>query len=382
MLRRCELHLRIRHTGPSTRLDQTSEIEGIGDEGSRVDLRDETRRFIDLVAQINQDPVLAGYSRYLQQQFPSNSYYRGYLWSFLLFNDPNISPVGDGTLASLSPYLLDFRLFGRHAMNLGYIVMVGRKTIPLSALRPATPIPSTATMMPVTSQSSKQSHLPLTAAPMPTSPRRTVKLLHSQRGKNTLLIMRPNERIPSLDSDVSDGGQRVILPTSNPISHLEQWTQNYREGMHLEGGELFKKQNLENSYSYMAVDLTGAYNNREFDDNNKGGKVRKVSRQLLYLHDEDRLLVFDHVDTTRPEYTKKWLLHSINRPHSKNTRIAKGTLDNGIIESRDHRVVIINDNAYLTLDRLLPRKAIARFIGGSDYQYYVESDGDDRELKW
>ncbi|MDC8445289.1 MAG: hypothetical protein LV471_05085, partial [Nitrosomonas sp.] len=65
-------------------------IENLGDEGSRVDLKDETRRVIDLIAQMTRDPVFSGYSRYLQQLHGAESYYAGYRWGIRLFNDPTL----------------------------------------------------------------------------------------------------------------------------------------------------------------------------------------------------------------------------------------------------------------------------------------------------
>ncbi|MCW8884557.1 MAG: heparinase II/III-family protein [Motiliproteus sp.] len=356
-------------------------VEGLGDEGSRVDLKDETRRFIDLVAQINQDPVLAGYSVYLQRLHRAESYYRSYRWGFLLFNDPSIAPVGDGTLESLSPYLSNFKLFGRHAMNLGYIrngwgpedTFISFKAGHIFSQHGHYDAGhfSIYKGAPLAINSSTYGNF--------TSPNRLNYSIRSV-AKNTLLIMRPNEHIASLDSEVSDGGQRVVLPTSNSISNLERWTQNYREGMHLEGGELLDQQTHIDSFSYLSFDLTGAYNNKEYDENNLGGKIRKVSRQFLYLHDEDRLLIYDYINSTSPGYTKKWLLHAMNKPILESAQVLLGESNNGILESSEKDVLIENEKGYLTVNRILPRSGKTRLIGGKDFQYYVENDGDDRDL--
>ena len=80
----------------ATRPDKS--IEGFGDEGSRVDLKDESRRVIDLIVQMTQDSVLAGYSKFLANLHGVESYYSAHRWGFLLFNDPFVGAVGDGTL--------------------------------------------------------------------------------------------------------------------------------------------------------------------------------------------------------------------------------------------------------------------------------------------
>lgn len=66
-------------------------IENLGDEGSRVDLKDETRRVIDVIAQTTRAPVFASYSQYLQQLHGAESYYSGYRWELRLFNDPTVN---------------------------------------------------------------------------------------------------------------------------------------------------------------------------------------------------------------------------------------------------------------------------------------------------
>ena len=100
----------------ATRPDQR--IEGLGDEGSRVDLKDETRRVIDLITQATRDPVLAGYSLYLEHLHGAESYYRDYRWGFNLFNDPTVTPVGGGALAGFNDLLPTAELFGQDSFNL------------------------------------------------------------------------------------------------------------------------------------------------------------------------------------------------------------------------------------------------------------------------
>ncbi|WP_260295608.1 hypothetical protein [Sedimenticola hydrogenitrophicus] len=78
--------------------------------------------------------------------------------------------------------------------------------------------------------------------------------------------------------------------------------------------------------------------------------------------------------------SKKWLLHTANRPTLENTRLLAGTESNGILESRARHLLIANGQGRLRVDTIYPERSITRFIGGTDYQYYVETDGDDTEL--
>lgn len=360
--------------------------QGIGDEGPRVDLKDETRRVIDLIAQATQDPGLAAYSRYLGELHGYASYYQSYRWGFRLFNDPTISPLPQPAKKSLAfaQALPRSALFGEGAMNLAYSrsgwtpqdtfisfhagnifshhghYAAGHFTLFKNA--------------PLASNSGTYGHF--------FGEHRLNYSLRTVAG-NTLLVLRPKERVEPnryFDDNVADGGQRVVLPTGSAIGSTDHWLSQLNQGLHLEAGQLLAYDAGTDLYHYIAADLTPAYNSTFYDENGEDGKVSRVVRSLLYLVDTDQLIIHDKVVSTDVGYVKKWLLHTINRPLLENTQLLAGTESNGILESRSSRLLMANGEGRLRVDTIYPEHPVIRLIGGPDYQYYVETDGDDAEL--
>ncbi|MCB1778220.1 MAG: hypothetical protein KDI50_12370, partial [Candidatus Competibacteraceae bacterium] len=366
----------------ATRPDQR--IEGLGDEGPRVDLNNETRRVIDLIAQATRDPVLAGYSLYLERLHGRESYFRDYRWGFNLFNDPMITPVGGGTLAGFNGLLPTAELFGADSFNLAYIHSDWSPNATFISFRAGDTFTHHGHYDAGHFSLFKGAPLAINSSSYGTFFGRN-RLNYAIRGvaKNTLLILRPGEKVrPNrfFDDNVADGGPRVVIPTGSVIDSLQDWLGSRSKGLHLEGGRLERFEHQEGEYTYLAADLTAAYNNPEHDEGGWGGKVEQVRRQLLYLQDEDRLLIRDRVRTVQPDFVKKWLLHTVERPEIAKLRILKGHRDNGILESGSDVAQVQNGRGWLTVQRILPEDAVIRLVGGRDYQYYVEADGDETEL--
>ncbi len=361
-----------------------NKIEGQGDGGSRVDLKDETRRVIDLIVQMTGDPVLAGYSKYLAKLHGVESYYRGYRWGFLLFNDPTIWAVGDGTMESVGEYLPVARLFGAKSTNYAYFRSGwGREDTFISVKAGHTFSHhghydaghfTVFKDMPLAINSSTyngffESH----------------RLNYAIRtiAKNSLIIQKPDEVVKPnrfFKSNVADGGQRLTMPTGSAVLSVENWFSNYKQGKHYEAAELINFASNKKKYAYISVDITSAYNNEHFDVNHDGGKVSQVVRQFLYLPDEDKLIVYDRITSTHKEYVKKWLLHTINQPKIKGLSLLKGKINDGIFESKSNTAYIQNGKGRMRLDVLYPEHVMMRLVGGNDYQYYVEVDGEDTRL--
>ena len=359
-------------------------IEGFGDEGSRVDLKDETRRVIDLIVQMTRDPVLAGYSEYLAKLHGLESYYRGYRWGFLLFNDPTVWSVGDGTMESLGKYLPVARLFGAKTTNYAYFRSGWGKEDTFISFKAGHTFSHHGHYDAGHFTIFKDAPLVVNSSTYGGffTPNR---LNYSIRtiAKNSLIIQRPNEIVrPNrfFNKNVADGGQRLTMPTGSAVLSVGDWFNSYQQGQHYEGAELNNFSSKGSEYAYISVNLAPAYNNTQYDDNGEGGKVSEAVRQLLYLPKEDILVVFDQVTSTHKEFLKKWLLHTVNQPRVEGLTVLKGTLDNGISESRSNSVHIQNGKGRLRLDILYPDKPIVRLLGGKDYQYYVEVDGDDTVL--
>lgn len=366
----------------ATRPDQR--IEGLGDEGSRVDLKDETRRVIDLIAQATRDPVLAGYSLYLERLHGHESYYRDYRWGFNLFNDSTIAPIGGGTLAGFNSLLPTAELFGQDSFNLAYIRSDWSPDATFISFRAGDTFTHHGHYDAGHFSLFKGAPLAINSSPYGDFFGRN-RLNYAIRGvaKNTVLILRPGEKVhPNhfFNDNVADGGPRIIIPTGSAINSIQDWLDNRSKGLYLEGGRLERFEHQEGAYTYLAADLTAAYNNPEHDEGGWGGKVERAQRQLLYLQDEDRLLIRDRVRTVQPNFVKKWLLHTVERPEIAELRTLKGRLDNGILESSSDFAQVQNGRGRLTVQRILPENAVIRLVGGQDYQYYVEADGDETDL--
>ncbi len=359
--------------------------EGFGDEGSRVDLKDETQRVIDLIVQLTRDPVLAAYSRYLEELHGSDGYYRDYRWGYRLFRDPALLlPVTRNGLQVFEGSLPRAELFGHGAMNMAYIRSGWGDDATFISFRAGHVLThhghydaghfSLYKGRPLAVNSS-------TYGPFTGSNR----LYYSIRSiaKNTLLVLRPGERVvPNrlFEHNVADGGQRVVLPTGSGIRSVDHWMDNLDRGLHLRAGVIEHHELQEGDYVYLRADLTDAYNTPRHDEGGRGGKVSRVVRELVYLFAADRLLVHDRVSAVEPHYIKKWLLHSVHRPDVPGLRVLKGEDDNGILESLADIARITNGSGHLVVQRLLPADAVMRIVGGPEYQYYVETDADERVM--
>lgn len=359
-------------------------IEALGDEGPRVDLKDETRRVIDLIAQATRDPVLAAYSSSLGQIHGAESYYRDYRWGFRLFNDPSLAPVPGADIAGLFSGLPSAELFGRNALNLAYIHSDWTPDATFISFRAGDTFTHHGHYDAGHFSLFKGAPLAINSSAYGGffSPNRLNYAIRSI-AKNTLLILRPGEKVQPnrfFADNVVDGGQRVVLPTGSAIRDVQHWLDNRDQGLRLEGGELERFEHREGDYTYIAADLTAAYNTPAHDEGGWGGKVEQVQRQLLYLPDEDRLLIRDRVRAVKANFVKKWLLHTVGQPHVEGLRVLKGDRGNGILESNSDMALAQNGRGWLTVQRILPQDAVIRLVGGRDYQYYVEADGDDAQL--
>lgn len=360
-------------------------IEGLGDEGSRVDLKDETQRVIDLIAQATNNPVFAQYSRYISLLHGNEAYYRDYRWGKLLFANPDIL-----SLPQKNKSLSNFRslpttdVFGKDAFNQFYLRSGWGDKDTFISYRAGHSFTHHGHYDAGHFSIFKGKPLAINSSVYGKYTGEN-RLNYSIRtiAKNSLLILRPGEKVKPnrfFTENVAAGGQRIVMPTGSTIDNTQDWFSNLYKGNHYEAGKLLRFDFDENKFTYIKSDLTGAYNNTAFDDGGRGGKVKKVERTLLYLNKSDQLIVFDKILATKADFTKKWLLHSVNKPKTSQLTILQGTKSNGILSTSSNYALIQNDNAYLHVQKILPKKSELRLVGGPDYQYYVEVDGDDSTL--
>ncbi|MBK1724854.1 hypothetical protein [Thiocystis violacea] len=363
-------------------------VELTGDEGPRVDLKDETRRVIDLIVQLTRSRVLSSYSRWLEARHGAESYYRGYRWGFQLFNDPTVLPlasVTSGTLNGLKAVLPSADWFGPKAFNQIVARSGWGADDTMLTLRAGHSLTHHGHYDAGHFTLFKGAPLAISNATYRGDIAAPNRLYYGIRtvSRNSLLVLRPNERIhpsPLLERNVIDGGQRIVMPTGSSIQGVADWLAQIGQGRHYEGGVIRTYQLIDDRLLYVEADLTGAYDNSDYDTQDRGGKVEQVTRVLLYLINEDRVFVFDTVESTDPSYTKKWLLHLPQRPDIPNLHVKLGSENAGILESPSERLSMVNGRGKLDLVRLAPEEAVTRLVGGKGYEYYVEVDGDEQVL--
>jgi len=201
---------------------------------------------------------------------------------------------------------------------------------------------------------------------------------------NSLLILAPGEYSNYLRNREDwwpwvSGGQRVISPTGFNCLSREHYQLQLEDGPHLERATIKTWESVPDLYDYVAADITAAYNSTRFTEPGNRAKVDLVTRQFLYLRPEEAFVVYDRVETTDESFEPRFLLHSNAKPLSTEEKVLVGSEQNGIMETLDHVFYHQYANGRLNATLLLPRELKAYKIGGPDYCFYVEYDGDPQD---
>ena len=365
-----------------------------GDVASQVVISNGTiGKSIDYYAQATGDPALAAFAEHARD-YRNPLYYSGYQWMMPVTYDYSIAkPAGYNPANprdSLGPALPNAAVFGRDSM--GFVVMrqgwsFGDTQISFKAgdylAHHGHYDQGTFTLF-------KGAKLVINSGGYgPYFGDHRLNYYVRTVSKNGILIQRPGElwTPPSVSPPggfANDGGQRIVQATGSSVRSYEQWQANKTSGWNYESGDITAFDNVDGAYSYVASDITRAYNSTLYDSEWQGGKVSLVTRQLVYLQDADVLIVFDRVNSTDPSYKKKWLLHTPNKFVGGTEVVAVGNASNGIIEVdgdtiADDVLTMTNSGAKLFLQVLLPASYTVNKVGGQSYRYYVEDDGDDSD---
>ena len=205
---------------------------------------------------------------------------------------------------------------------------------------------------------------------------------------NSLLIYSPGEILNKDKVDpvwvgyANDGGQRWAHPTltaaeTNDIEHFL--------------GGVTKFETIPGVYDYVHADITRSYNSMYVTNDGHKPKVSLLTRSLVFLRPDEYIVMFDRMVSTKAEYPKRWLLHSVYRPEVDGKETfngiipysqkipgkpegvsLRGNIRGGISESRDTSTVTIRgwnfgpSDGRLVCRTLLPAKHITRVVGGSD----------------
>jgi hypothetical protein len=177
---------------------------------------------------------------------------------------------------------------------------------------------------------------------------------------NALLVHDPAERFETTRWGrfpiANDGGQRFPNRWEEPTTHevFLDPANRYRIGTVLAHGAGPDARRPD--YSYLKGDLRDAYSE----------KVAAYERSFVFLPLGDparpaALVVFDRIESSRPEFRKAWLLHGLEEPEISGQRIVY----------RDRRP---GYRGKLTCDTLLPRAGDTTFtpVGGPGREFLVD----------
>lgn len=171
---------------------------------------------------------------------------------------------------------------------------------------------------------------------------------------NTMLVYDPEERLEM--GVANDGGQLQLLFQAGHRNAPEDyaqgvfpsdsgrgtrdWTTNPGRW---ETGDIVAYES-NNRFTYVRGDATRAYS---------AHKLQSFVRSLLFLQ-PDMVVVFDRVLSTRPNYQKTWLLHTVEQPSlsSSGALVAYG-------------------EGKMQLHALLPRDPSVRLVGGPGREFVV-----------
>ncbi len=368
-------------------------MSGWADEGPRIDLKDETARVIDLIAQLTKEPVFFHFAQSIRQRYGAESYYSGYRWLLPWLYSPEYhEPTSvrakrskTDLLWPMAPYLNNNMLFG-HKLRNHLAVRSGWGT-------DDTVISYQAGHIFTHHQHYNAGHFTLfKGAPLLVdaaqyngsvlSPRRRHIDIRTL-SKNSLLIEQPDEVVKPnhlFKQNVAAGGQRLAMPTGSAITSVAHWQAQRNGGMHLGAAELIRYFNAPENYVAISSDLTSAYNSTRFSAGGNNAKVKQVIRHLAYLNQYDVMFTYDKILSTDANYRTKWLAHTVNKPRARSMRQLKGTVNDGIASTMTQSLRTTNGKGQLSIDILAPQLTTTAVVGGERYQHYVEADGDSNEL--
>ncbi len=175
---------------------------------------------------------------------------------------------------------------------------------------------------------------------------------------NTILVFDPNERMSM--NLLNDGGQVDLLR----LKSARNVPEDYDQGNFPSEDGIGKCDWATNPGRWETGDITSYKATKDFmyvrGDGTKAYSSEKLNayvRQLFFLN-PNLVVVFDRVESTRPEFKKTWLLHSVNEP-----RIGK---DGKTFELTD-------GGGRLVCIPVLPHKLNVTKIGGSNNEFLVDS---------
>lgn len=159
---------------------------------------------------------------------------------------------------------------------------------------------------------------------------------------NAITVFDPDQEYRISGKEASNDGGQVFREEPAELKDI-------RPGGHASLDGILRFEHRD-AFSYALGSATRAYDPQH---------VRLAEREIVYLRSSDRphppIVVFDRVESVRPEFLKRFLLHTTNQPS---------------VEGR--RCVAVSPNGgRLTSFTLLPREADLRLVGGPGLEFSV-----------
>lgn len=205
---------------------------------------------------------------------------------------------------------------------------------------------------------------------------------------NTILVYRPGESLDREKTDpvwkgyANDGGQRWVDPPRK-VAELSD-AEHFLGGIRAVAG-------VPHMFDYVRADTTRSYNSTLITSDRHSPKVSHVTRDILFLRPDELIVMYDRVVSTKAEYPKRWLLHSVYRPEHEGVETfsglvpysvhipgkpygvsLRGTLRGGISEVMNAGIVTFKgwnfgpSDGRLLVRTLLPAHSVTRVVGGGD----------------
>ena len=106
----------------------------------------------------------------------------------------------------------------------------------------------------------------------------------------------------------NDGGQRTFAPSGMAVTNADVFY-NKRDAFDVARVVSFSD---DGQAVAVVADITNAYNNPRYSTTGNSPKVNRVYRRLVYLRGLDMLVVADTVESTNPQFEKKWLIQALD----------------------------------------------------------------------
>jgi hypothetical protein len=194
---------------------------------------------------------------------------------------------------------------------------------------------------------------------------------------NTITVHDPNDTIPAPRNDepprliANDGGQRRIGSgwgiESAPLD-LNEWMQKrdiYHTGT-------MEKVFTEDGLVIAVADLTPAYTNIESGKgtfSHRTRRVEQVIRTFGFNMTTGAILIFDRARSSNPDFRKRWLHHSIEKPELTHYGYT-------VEQSGKERISSLGKSR-LDAHVLLPRIPDIAVVGGPGFEFHVEGNNFD-----